>query len=30
LLVLAIVEHWLLIAPLRPEALWRWATRSRS
>jgi putative photosynthetic complex assembly protein 2 len=30
LLVLAIVEHWLLIAPLRPEALWRWAMRSRS
>ncbi len=29
LLVLAIVEHWLLVAPLRPEVLWRWATRTR-
>ncbi len=30
LMVLAILEHALLIAPLRPEALWRWAVRSRS
>lgn len=30
LLVLAIVEHWMLIAPLRPESLWRWAIRGRS
>jgi putative photosynthetic complex assembly protein 2 len=30
LMVLAILEHALLIAPLRPEALWRWAVRSRA
>jgi len=29
LMVLAILEHALLIAPLRPEVLWRWAVRSR-
>ena len=28
LLVLAIVEHWLLVLPLQPDALWRWALRS--
>lgn len=28
LLVLAIVEHWLLMLPLQPDALWRWAVRS--
>ena len=30
LMVLAIIEHGLLIVPLRPESLWRWAIRSRS
>jgi putative photosynthetic complex assembly protein 2 len=29
LLVLAIVEHWLLILPVAPQSLWRWALRSR-
>jgi len=29
LLVLAIVEHWLLIIPMEPQSLWRWALRSR-
>lgn len=28
LLVLAIVEHWLLVLPLDATALWRWALRS--
>lgn len=28
LLVLAIVEHWLLVLPLRATALWRWALRN--
>ncbi|HUN91867.1 MAG TPA: putative photosynthetic complex assembly protein PuhE [Burkholderiaceae bacterium] len=27
LLVLAIVEHWLLVLPLRADALWAWAIR---
>jgi hypothetical protein len=27
LLVLAIVEHWLLVLPLEATALWRWAMR---
>ena len=30
LMVLAIIEHALLIAPLRPESLWRWAVRPRA
>jgi putative photosynthetic complex assembly protein 2 len=30
LLGLAILEHWLLMLPLPGEALWRWATGSRS
>jgi putative photosynthetic complex assembly protein 2 len=29
LLVLAIVEHWLLVLPLQATALWRWAMRRR-
>jgi len=29
LLVLAIVEHWLLVLPLQATALWRWAMRNR-
>jgi putative photosynthetic complex assembly protein 2 len=29
LMVLAIIEHALLIAPMRPEMLWRWAVRTR-
>jgi putative photosynthetic complex assembly protein 2 len=29
LMVLAIIEHALLIAPMQPERLWRWAVRSR-
>lgn len=29
LLVLAIVEHWLLILPMPPQSLWRWALRER-
>lgn len=28
LLVLAIVEHWLLVLPLQATALWRWALRN--
>ena len=28
LLVLAIIEHWLLMLPMQPDALWRWALRS--
>lgn len=30
LLVLAIVEHWLLVLPLEATALWRWAMRNSS
>ncbi len=30
LLVLAIVEHWLLVLPLEATALWRWAMRDSS
>ncbi len=30
LLVLAIVEHWLLVLPLEATALWRWAMRDAS
>ncbi len=30
LLVLAIVEHWLLILPMPPQSLWRWAIRGRA
>lgn len=30
LLVLAIVEHWLLVLPLEATALWRWAMRDGS
>jgi putative photosynthetic complex assembly protein 2 len=30
LLVLAIVEHWLLVLPLEATALWRWAMRQPS
>ena len=29
-LVLAIVEHWLLVLPLEATALWRWAMRNSS
>lgn len=29
LLVLAIVEHWLMVLPFNPTALWRWAMRER-
>jgi len=29
LLVIAIIEHWLLVIPMQPESLWRWAIRSR-
>lgn len=29
LLVLAIVEHWLMVLPLQATALWRWAMRRR-
>lgn len=29
LLVLAIIEHWLLILPMPPQSLWRWALRER-
>ncbi len=29
LLVLAIVEHWLLIIPMQPQSLWRWALKGR-
>lgn len=29
LLMLAIVEHWLLVLPLQATALWRWAMRRR-
>lgn len=29
LLVLAILEHWFLVLPLRDGALWNWALRSR-
>lgn len=29
LLVFAIIEHWLLVIPMQPEMLWRWAIRSR-
>ncbi|MFM7568028.1 MAG: putative photosynthetic complex assembly protein PuhE [Betaproteobacteria bacterium] len=30
LLVLAIVEHWLLVIPMQPQSLWRWALKGRS
>ena len=30
LLVLAIIEHWLLILPMPPQSLWRWALRERA
>jgi hypothetical protein len=30
LLVLALVEHWLLVLPLEATALWRWAMRDSS
>jgi putative photosynthetic complex assembly protein 2 len=30
LLVLAVVEHLLLVLPLQPSALWRWAMRDRA
>ncbi len=30
LLVLAIVEHWLLVLPLQSTALWRWAMRNHT
>jgi putative photosynthetic complex assembly protein 2 len=29
LLVLAILEHWLMVLPFNPTALWRWAMRDR-
>lgn len=29
LLVLAILEHWLMVLPFNPTALWRWAMRER-
>ena len=29
LLVLAILEHWLLVLPLQATALWQWAMRNR-
>ena len=30
LMVLAIVEHWLLVLPLQSTALWRWAMRNHT
>ena len=30
LLVLAIVEHWLLVIPMQPQSLWRWALKGRA
>lgn len=27
LLILAVLEHWMLVLPLRPSALWKWALR---
>jgi putative photosynthetic complex assembly protein 2 len=30
LMVLAVAEHWFLVAPLHANALWRWAVKSSS
>jgi putative photosynthetic complex assembly protein 2 len=27
LLALAVIEHWMLVLPINPSALWRWALR---